>query len=71
MIKVEIENYCQNCPYFEADVNGEPYEDLSTFWCQYDATFKLPNHNTTIRCANRTICDYVARVIKAESNNND
>lgn len=63
MIKVEVQSYCQNCPFFEAEVNGEPHETLKTAWSPHDLICNLPEHNTTIRCANRTICAYVASVI--------
>ena len=51
MIKLDVENYCHNCPDFEAEVSKNAmYYDGSpeTFFCIGD---------TIVRCENRHLCE--------------
>lgn len=56
MIKLEIENYCQDCLYFEAEVYKEYFEDY------YGR--KLPN--TYISCKNADKCRCIKRYLEKE-----
>ena len=54
MIKLDVDNYCQNCDYFEPEVNTLDFYGNDT----------LLNRDTLITCRNRTrckslLCDYL------------
>lgn len=56
MIKLEVEDYCQDCPHFEADVDKQIlYAGETPMIC-----------NTYIRCDHRMACDqaFIAGVKK-------
>ena len=53
MIKLDVDNYCQNCDYFESEVNTLDFYGNDT----------LLNRDTLITCRNRArckalLCDY-------------
>ena len=50
MIKLEVSSYCQNCPYFEADVTN-PTKLYSNYGSEYYG-------DTIIRCENADRCGY-------------
>lgn len=55
MIKLEVEDYCHNCPHFESDVETATclYTDGSTEPCIIG--------DTIIRCAHKHICECVKK----------
>lgn len=61
MIKLEIEEYCDNCPDFESDISKD-----STI--AYDPLEFIPKSTeincTIIRCANREKCASIASRLK-------
>lgn len=48
MIILEVEDYCHECPEFEADVESPTF--------LYDGNVKICSGNTIIRCCNRRKC---------------
>lgn len=48
MIILEVEDYCHDCPNFEADVENPTF--------LYDGDMKLCSSNTIVRCDNRRVC---------------
>lgn len=59
MIKLDVENYCENCPEFKADVRKTyPIETC------IEGIFKVIPGDTIVQCANRSRCavivDYLA-----------
>ena len=58
MIKLEVQDYCQTCPNFEADVERPVtlYRDAE----------EITIGDTIIRCENRRICERVKKVISNE-----
>ena len=56
MIKLVVDDYCQSCPDFIADVEKLEYG--------YDTGIKVIN--TTIRCMNRNRCRNLVRHLKEE-----
>ena len=46
MIKLDVDNYCQNCDYFESEVNTLDFYGNDT----------LLNRDTLITCRNRARC---------------
>lgn len=66
MIKLDVENYCENCPEFKADVKKTyPIEGC------IEGVFKEIPGDTIIRCANRARCmaivDYLASLSKPDT----
>ena len=57
MIKLDVANYCQSCPDFEADVEKFKYGCLNEVKSVY----------TTIRCENSDRCRNLVRHLKEES----
>ena len=57
MIKLDIDDYCQSCPDFIADVEKFEYGSLN----------EAKSVNTTIRCMNRDRCRNLVRRLKEES----
>ena len=49
MIKLEIEEYCEDCPYFEAKITKDILRS---------------NPKTTIRCINKDKCASIASRLK-------
>ena len=48
MIILEVEDYCHDCPNFEADVENPTF--------LYARDMKLCSGNTIVRCDNRRVC---------------
>ena len=63
MIKVEVQDYCQDCPHFEADIT---YPVKHTFFNhatgEREACFS--SNDTTIRCKHREHCANLVRMLK-------
>lgn len=51
MIKVKAKEYCQNCPYFEAETNKAFQDDFCI---------------TYISCTNSVICDSIEKYLTKE-----
>lgn len=61
MVKLDIKDYCQTCPYFEPDVVTP-----STMYT-LDGSVLRKNEDTIIKCNNREICEFVRQsVIEGE-----
>lgn len=57
MIELKVEEYCQNCPYFEPEVEkGIPLLGRNEEY--------IGQHDTTISCSNRYLCAVVERHYK-------
>ena len=56
MIKLDVADYCQSCPDFEADIEKLEYGYLN----------EVKSVNTTIRCINRNHCRNLVRRLKEE-----
>ena len=56
MIKLDVNDYCQSCPDFEAAVEKFEYGYLN----------EVKSVNTTIRCENRDRCRNLVRHLKEE-----
>lgn len=57
MIKLEIEEYCQNCPDFVPDVDKDHKGEFTHDYESLDRSPKVKRTcNTTIRCAYRKRC---------------
>lgn len=54
MIQLKVEEYCQYCPEFEADV------EKNTFYSGNGAVF----YDTTIRCSHRERCNEIKKYIE-------
>ena len=63
-IIVEVENYCQNCPYFRADIKY-PVEFVNEINGRERNRFFMSN-DTTIRCEYRKHCANLAQMIKGD-----
>lgn len=61
MVKLEIKDYCQTCPYFEPDV----ITPSTMFYA--DGTALKKNEDTIIKCSNREICEYVRQSTISEN----
>lgn len=57
MIKLEVQDYCQNCDCFEADVECERLYALN----------KPVVVETTIKCGHRHVCENVKKHFEKES----
>ena len=59
MIKLDIEEYCHNCPDFEADVDkieiSTPHKTFDPLVVKEDITYE-----TVIKCKNRKRCSMIA-----------
>lgn len=63
MIKVEVQDYCQDCPYFEADITYPvEYGFLNHDTGERETGFYT--NDTTIRCKHRKHCAHLVRVLK-------
>ncbi len=55
MIKLEVKDYCQSCPGFEANITkNDVYHEISS------------GHDTIIRCKYRTRCESMVRYLRKE-----
>lgn len=54
MIKLDLMEYCQDCPYFEAEINKEKYGSPDT---QIDV-------HTIISCKNQGNCGWLLNYLK-------
>lgn len=62
MIKLDVQDYCQECPFFEAEVKGGATELVST-----TGEHILFPGDTTITCKNAERCCWLAEnAIKAK-----
>ena len=53
MIRLKIDEYCQDCPYFTADVHNPPYLVSDNGPYAYVG-------DTIVSCINKNICKHVA-----------
>ena len=53
MIKLNVENYCQNCPYFDPI-------------CNRLETFDMSYINTYVECSDRLKCEAIHKQLKKE-----
>lgn len=63
-IKVEVEEYCQNCPYFKADIKY-PGEMVSVINGVEKGRWFNTN-DTVIKCEYRKHCANLAQMIKGD-----
>lgn len=63
-IIVEVESYCQDCPYFEAVITY-PVEIVSEINGREKGRWFVSN-DTTIRCEHRKHCANLAQMIKGD-----
>ena len=63
-IIVEVESYCQDCPYFEADIKY-PSEMVSVINGVENGRWFNTN-DTIIKCEHRKHCANLARMIKGD-----
>lgn len=65
MITLDVEEYCQECPEFEAEVESIKYPD-------YMGGHRIGFCDTVIRCEHRDKCHQLYKHIKKnEENEND
>lgn len=57
MIQLDIEPYCENCPFFEADTEN-------TIPIESDGDLTHYIGHTIIRCANRALCSRLVEFLK-------
>lgn len=61
MIKIDVADYCHNCPYFEAnvttDISSDPWEQVIA--------------ETTITCTEKAKCFNIYNHIERQMKNND
>lgn len=58
MIKLELEEYCQNCPDFVSDVDKDYKAEFTDDYSHFDSSRKIKRTcNTIIRCKYRKRCD--------------
>lgn len=65
MIKLALMPYCDDCPYFEADV--EKPERIQGFIFESDEIVEMNRGDTYIRCKNREICEKIKRYLDCET----
>lgn len=58
MIKLSIEEYCHNCPDFEAEVEKDTVEVYD-----FDSFGTTEKTDTTIKCANCERCDAIRQYL--------
>lgn len=69
MIKLALMRYCDDCPYFEADV--EKPERVQHFVVEEDEFVESNYGNTYVRCKNREICEKIRRYLKEKMKRKD
>ena len=55
MIKLDVQEYCHKCPYFEAKVTGGP----SSFYSTDGEVVEIIMADTVIRCTRAEKCAWV------------
>ena len=55
MIKLDVQDYCHKCPYFEAKVTGGP----SSFYSTDGEVVEIIMADTVIRCTRAEKCAWV------------
>ena len=55
MIKLDVQDYCHKCPYFEAKVTGGP----SSFYSTDGEVAEIIMADTVIRCTRAEKCAWV------------
>ena len=59
MIKLDVEEYCHNCPYFESvNVGG-----VESYWTDDEEQIYLYG-DITVQCKNKDKCLHVARFVE-------
>ena len=56
MIELKVEDYCQDCPRFEADVQCQQYYSMDYMTCA-----------TTVKCKFRKQCRNIMKYLKEQS----
>lgn len=69
MIKLNIEPFCENCPYFEPDV--EKAEIRSLFNSMENESIDFIYRDTIIRCEKRSICENIKNYLKTRLDNEE
>jgi len=64
MIKLDIQEYCQNCPYFEPEVISRP----TTFYVDNEE-HTVYIGDTIVKCESRTKCREIRKFLEKETNN--
>lgn len=64
MIKLDISDYCQNCPYFEPTVHSRP----TTFYVN-DEKNSVYLGDTIVRCESRSKCAEIRKFLETETRN--
>lgn len=57
MIRLEVEDYCQNCPAFEPEVEHTNI---------VDSAFNIQIIETTVTCENKRVCKNLVRYLKKQ-----
>lgn len=69
MIKLALMRYCDDCPYFEADV--EKPGRVQKFVVEEDEFVERNYGNTYVRCKNRGICEKIRRYLEEKMKRED
>ncbi len=69
MIRLALMHYCDDCPYFEADVQ-KPGR-VQKFVVEEDEFVERNYGNTYVRCKNREICEKIRRYLKEKMKRED
>lgn len=59
MIKLDVEEYCHNCPYFEAINVGE----VTTYYAGEEEKIYI-YRDITVQCKDKDKCQHVARFVE-------
>ena len=60
MIKLEVQDHCQDCPHFEAQVQAPD------FYYTLDSIEPVRIGDTTVKCKHRDMCECVRQVMAKE-----
>lgn len=61
-IVIEVEDYCQNCLHFEADVKSP-----ERLYGSNETGGLVIQSDTIVRCRNRKQCEYLMRYLKKQT----
>lgn len=67
MIELKVEEYCHNCPDFEADVTKHGGMRLYDYpWVPGESEVEVVGVHTTVRCAHAARCRAVKRYLEKQ-----
>ena len=66
MIKLKVEEYCHNCPDFEADVTKTDKVYASNYDWLTDSRVELTRSDTIVTCAHANRCRAVKRYLEKQ-----